>query len=83
MKYNEGDKYICGKCETEVIVKKINYHGEEKLSHRNPDNSPHFFFDGKKYLHTPTKSREVDIQFEEVWEAIRRIENQLGIVRVE
>ena len=85
MKWKEGDTYICKKCNTQVRVKKIQFQGDERLSHRNPDGSPHFYYDEdkKEYKHTPTKMTEDDVWKMEMEERVSRLERENGIVRVE
>lgn len=85
----EGDRKICPECKAngidiEIVCKKITFQGEERLSWRNPDSSPHFSPEedetGKvTFLHTPTVKTPLEVWQMEMEERIIRIERSLGI----
>ena len=85
----EGDRKICQFCKlqginVEIVCKKVKYQGEERLSWRNADSSPHFSpvedKDGRvTFEHTPTVRTELQVWQEEMEERIRRVEREVGI----
>lgn len=55
------------------------YNGKEYLSWRNPDGSPHFFYEENEYVHTPTRDgylevrlRQIESQINALWDAIKK-----------
>jgi len=89
----EGDRKICQECKAngidiEIVCKKITFQGEERLSWRNPDGSPHFNVEedgsGKvTFIHTPTVLTPQEVRMMEFEERLARVERSLGIQCVE
>jgi hypothetical protein len=86
----EGDRKICSECQVnginiEIVCKKITFKGDERLSWRNPDGSPHFDFvehlDGTvTYPHTPTVLTPLEVWQSEIEERLASIERSTGII---
>lgn len=49
------NRKICQECKIEIHQEVKSYNGEEKMSWRNPDGSPHFYYEDGKFIHTPTQ----------------------------
>lgn len=90
MSKKEGDRKICPECKAEginieIVCKKITFKGEERLSWRNPDSSPHFSptedLEGNvTFEHTPTVFTPLEIWQQEIEERLARIERTSGII---
>ena len=72
------ERKICQECKIEIHQEVKSYNGEEKLSWRNPDGSPHYFFEDGKFVHTPTRDGYLEVRLKTLeaevaalWEVVK------------
>jgi len=61
-----NERKICQQCRIEIHTERVEFNGDEKYSWRNPDGSPHFFYEDGQFIHTPTQWGYLDVRLKEI-----------------